>query len=721
MLASLGRFAVRRRFLVLAAWGLLFVVGAALSGDLFDRMTSVDDAPAGTESLVAQQRLDELDPEGEIVTAVIAGEDFFSPAVRDSATAVMTRIRELPGVAEVTDAYTSGGAIGDDGRSSLVAVELSLDLDEEEALAVAGQVSDLLHSIAAPEVLVGGQLLAEQSFVDRALTGAAIGEGVAIVVLLIVLVMVLGGFRAGALPVVVALTAIVSTLLVLSGVVHVMPVNEFAVNIVTVLGLGLAVDYSLLIVLRFREERRNDPEAPIAALMARTVQTSGRAVLISGLAVFIALVGIFVLGDPLLSGMALGGAIVVLFSTLAGLTLVPSALAVVHRALPERGVRTWSRPWGGREPRERAGLLARSAGLAQRRPIAVVIGATAVLLALAAPLGALALDSSDIRALPAGAEERRSYEAATAGFTGFGIEPVTVVVDAPVTDPAVVALLNEIDALPEVADADLVADLPPEVTAVDFRPVGESATGADAQRLVRAARAVDTDLDVQVTGPAAALLDTQDHLLQRLPWAAGIVVVASFALLFALTRSLVVPLKALVLSALTMAATLGVLVAVFQWGWGSAVLGFESVGTLDVTTPLFIGLLAFGLTMDYEVFLLARISERWRDRDPATDPRQANAEAVLFGITRTGPVVTTAAAAIAVVFLGFAVGELVAMKEIGIGMLVAVVLDVTIIRGLLLPAAMTLLGRWNWWPSGARRRPASPSASSTGARTPELV
>lgn len=189
--------------------------------------------------------------------------------------------------------------------------------------------------------------------------------------------------------------------------------------------------------------------------------------------------------------------------------------------------------------------------------------------------------------------------------------------------------------------------------------------------------------------------------------------VASLGLLFALTRSLVVPVKALILATLTMAATLGVLVAVFQWGWGSTVLGFEPIGALDVTTPLFIGLLAFGLTMDYEVFLLARIAERWHARDVTADPRTANAEAVRYGIARTGPVVTLAAAAICVVFLGFAVGELVAMKEIGIGMLVAVVVDVTLVRGLLLPAVMTLLGRANWWPGSLRSRTAAPDDTVT--------
>lgn len=710
MLSSLGRRVSRHRLVVLLAWALLVVFGGALAGEAFDRTVPVADAPAGSESLRASDRLDALDPEGEIVTAVIRGQDFFSPTLRDSATAVMSSIRALPGVAEVTDAYTAGGAIGDDGRSSLVVVELALGLPADEAVATASAVSDLLHGIAAPEVLVGGPLLAEEAFVDRATTDAAVGEGVAILVLVVLLTLALGSLRIALVPVVAALAAIAPTLAILGLLARVVDINEFAVNVVTILGLGLAVDYSLLVVLRLREERTADPAAPLDELIARAVAGAGRAVLVSGLAVAVALLGILVLGDPLLSGMALGGAVVVAVATLAGLTLVPASLSFLHRALPSAGAGTWARPWAGRGSRE--GILARSTRLAQRRPGVVAVSAAAAMLLLAAPVASLALDGSDIRSLPATAEERRAYEATTTGFTGVGIEPVTVVLDGSIQDAAVTGVLDRIAALPEVADTDVVQGLPPEVTAVAFTPSGDSATGPAARRLVEAARSLDSAVPLEVTGPAASLIDTRDHLASRLPWVLAIVAAASFALLFALTRSVVVPVKALALATLTVASTLGVLTAIFGWGWGAPLLGIEPTGTLDVTTPLLIGLLAFGLTMDYEVFLLARITERWRSRDPFADPRAASAEAVRYGIARTGPVVTLAAAAICVVFLGFAFGELVAMKEIGVGMVVAVVLDVTVVRGLLLPALMTLLGRANWWPGA---RPPVPVILGTGA------
>ncbi|MCB7135868.1 MMPL family transporter [Cellulosimicrobium marinum] len=738
MLERLGSAVARRRGLVLAVWALLVVAGAVLGGAVFDRTQDVADAPAGSEAALADARLSELDPSGETVTAVLTGTDFYDPALVQQATDVMWQVRQIPGVVEVTDAYTGGGLVGDDGTSSLVVVELDPALGTDAALATADDVAQTLRTLTGVDVLVGGELLAERAFVDRSLTAAAIGESVAIVVLLAVLVVVLGGLRAGALPVLAALGTIAAALLALTGVIGLVPVNEFAVNVVTLLGLGLTVDYALLVLWRFREERERAPGTDVAQLVGRAVATAGRAVLVSGTAVAIALGGLLLLGDPLLSGMAIGGAVVVLVATLAGLTLVPALVATWHRHLPARGVRTWSRPWGqrvadptqapgtapgvvpgGRVPDGAAplGLLARLARVAQRRAPLVTVLATVGMLVLAAPLGSLTLGSSGVASLPADAEGRRTHDAMTTGFSDLGVAPVTVIVDGPWDDPDVGAFLDQATVVPGVTDADLDADITdPTVTVVELTPDGD-ATGATAQQVVRDVRALrdtsDLPFTVAVAGPAADVVDTQAHLAQRLPVALGVVVTATFLLLLALTRSVVVPIKALLLNALTIAATLGALTALFGWGWGENLLGFDSWGALDVTTPLLLCLLVFGLSMDYEVFLLARITEEWRHRDPADDPRVANDRAVLRGITTTGPVVTTAAVAITIVFLGFAVGDVVALKEVGVGMALAVVLDVTVVRGLLLPATMTLLGRWNWWPgSGSGAVSGSGSAGS---------
>jgi RND superfamily putative drug exporter len=459
--------------------------------------------------------------------------------------------------------------------------------------------------------------------------------------------------------------------------------------VVTLLGIGLAVDYSLLMIARFREERAADPRAPLAELMARTVSTAGRAVLVSGLAVTVALAGLFAFGDPLLAAMAMGGALVVALATATGLTFVPALIAVAHRRVPAAGGRRW----------RGAGLLAGLAAFAQRRPGPVALAAVAGLLALGVPLLSAEFANSDVRALPASSPARQTYEKVQNDFADPPKAPLTVLVEA--GPGTLTTLFDTVEKLPGVSDVFVRSGLPPGVTVADVIPAG-AADGPGAQRLVGTLRSLDAPAPVLVAGPAAELVDGKRSVADRLPLALAIILLATGVLLFALTRSVVVPLKAIAMNLLTLLATMGVLVAVFQWGWGSALLGFEAWGALDLTTPLLLFVFAFGLSMDYEVFLLARIKEEW-DRRTATD-RANNDRAVLAGITATGPVVTTAALAIGIVFLGFVLGELVAVKEIGVGMAVAVLIDVTVVRGLLLPATMTLLGRWNWWRPGVRPR-----------------
>ncbi|GIE32815.1 putative membrane protein [Actinoplanes italicus] len=686
MPAGLGRFIHARRRIVIVVWLVVALAGAVFGGSVYDRTQSIDSLPAGAPAAVAQDRLDALSPEGERVVAVISGRDVGAIALVDSVSRIAFEIREIPGVAEVEDSYTTGARqIATDNQGSLITVELKPGLSDDEALRVADQVSAALRRIDAPEILIGGGLLAEREFGDQAVRDAAVGESVALVCVGILLIVLLGGLVAGLLPLGAAVGAVTATLLTLTGLARLMPVSEYTVNVVTLLGIGLAVDYSLLMIARFQEERAADPRAPMAELVERTVVTAGRAVLVSGSAVAAALAGLFAFGDPMLSAMAMGGALVVVLATAAGTTLVPALIAVAHRRIPAR-----SRTRG-------PGLLVRLAGLAQRRPGPVALAVVAGLLVLSAPLLFVEFANSDVRVLPRSSEARQAYEAAQERFTDPPKQPLTVVVEAGPDRPEVKQLFDTMEKLPGVDGVYVRSGLPAGVSVADVVPTGAS-DGRQAQQLVAGLRALDAPAPVLVAGPAAELTDAKRSVADRLPVALAIIVVATGALLFALTRSVVVPVKAIVMNLLTLLATMGVLVAVFQWGWGAGVLGFEPWGALDLTTPLLLFVFAFGLSMDYEVFLLARIREEW-DRRTATDAA-ANDRAVLAGITAAGPVVTTAALAIGIVFLGFVLGELVAVKEIGVGMTVAVLLDVTVVRGLLLPSTMSLLGRWNWWRPG---------------------
>jgi RND superfamily putative drug exporter len=678
MLAALGRTCARHRWPVLGAWLVLITAGLVLGGPVFDRLTDTGGLRPDAESQRAERLVDRLRPEGPMVVAVVGGRDVFDPALVADITAVTAAIRDMDGVAEVDDLYGApGGRIGADNRSSLIRVELEQGLPDERRERVEDAVAAALHRIDAPEVLVSGEKLAERAFADQALADAAFGESVAIVVLAVVLVLILGGFVAGAIPLAAALATVSVTLLGLFGLTAVTGVSPFTVNVVTLLGIGLAVDYALLVVARFREERATDPGAPVAELLARTGATAGRTVLISGLAVAATMFGLSAFAEPLLGAMALGGALAVLLATAAGLTAVPSLLALAHRRIPP--------PRSGGRRR----LLARFAGFAQARPGPVALAVTAGLLVLSLPfVFGVNLENSGARALPASAEARRLQETVQRDFSGGQAEPIVVTVDADPAAAAVRDLMNTINTLDGVVRVAPRPDITAPAAVVDVTPEGDT-TGPGARDVVRAVRALDPPFPVLVGGPAAELVDYRDSVAGRFPVALLVVLLSTVVLLFVLTGSLVIPVKALLMNTLTLLATLGTLVVVFQWGIGDTLLGFDSWGAIDVTTPVLLFVFVFGLSMDYEVFLLARIREEGD---------------VHAGIVKSGPVVTAAALCIGVVFLGFLLGDLIAVKEIGFAMAVALLLDVTVVRGLLLPALMTLLGDGNWWAPAPLRR-----------------
>ncbi|WP_238018232.1 MMPL family transporter [Dactylosporangium sp. AC04546] len=710
MFESLGRFVARRRGLVLAAWVVALVVGVGAGGQLFDRLRPVDALSADAEAAQAERLVTEHSADGPVVYAVIRDVDLTSPDLVRSVTDTATELRKLPGVVKVEDLTTRGAPTGADDRSTMVLVELAEDLAPAKLESLEDQVRNRLHRIQAPSVLVGGDHLAERAFGEQAVRDLAVGESVAFALLLVALIVVFGGVVAAGLPLAAAVVGVSVTFLVLLAVSLLGPVGEFSLNIVTLLGLGLAVDYALLIVARYREERAGgtDPETAVATAMRH----AGRAVAISGLAVAVALAGLAMFAEPLLASMAVGGLVVVLLVTALALTLVPALIVTAHRHIPAAGAETWvTRALARLRWLPRGSVLARLASTAQRRPSVVALMVTVGLLVLAAPLLGANFANSDARALPSGVEERRAYEARQALFTRSEAAPVTVVATVDPTTPQARDYLNDLMKLPGVVRLTVRDEVDAGTVIIDLIPAGATA-GKQSREVVRAVRADRPAFPVLVGGEAAKVVDYQDSVVGRLPYVVAAVVLAMLILLYALTDSLVVPVKAMLLNALTFLATLGALVALFQWGWGEPILRFDSWGALDLTTPLLLFVFIFGLSMDYEVFLLSRIREEYLARPD-------NDRAVLRGITRSGPVVTAAAVCITIVFLGFATGGLVAVKEIGVGMAIAVILDVTVVRGLLLPAVMTLLGDLNWWaPRALARRRAQPPVARGTARVP---
>ena len=547
------------------------------------------------------------------------------------------------------------------------------------------RVGERLRAVDAPRVLVGGDEIAREEFQDQAQEDLARGETLALPVMLVLLLLVFRGFVAAVTPLLVAVVAVAGALLILLGVSHVADISAYSVNVITMLGLGLAVDYSLLVISRFREERAAGLELPGA--IERTLATAGRTVAFSGLTVAAALCGLLAFAEPFLRSLAWGGIGVVLVAMVAAVTLVPALLGLWGRRI---------RPARGHRQGADHGVFYRLSRLVQRFAPVIVVVVAALLVLLALPFRHARLENSGLESLPRSSESRQLFETIRGRFQGGGTDPVVVVVESAPGNQLVADYLRRIGELPGVSRAEARQGTPPQMTVLDVIPEGTS-EGPVATRLVERIRALQRPVAAVVTGPAAFLVDYRASLASRLPYALGLIGLATFALLFLMTGSVVVPVKAIVMNVLSLGASFGALVWVFQEGHLSGPLGFDPPGMVDITVPVLIFVFAFGLSMDYEVFLLSRIKEAW-------DQTGDNDRAVALGLQRTGRIVTSAAALIVVVFLGFAAGELLTIKEVGLGMAIAVVLDATVVRMLLVPATMKLMGRWNWWAPAPLRR-----------------
>ena len=700
MFASLGRFAYRRRVPVVLAWVLLLAVGLAAGGQVFGRLGTGSGLRDDAESLVVGDLLSRVAGAGSAMTGLLDGRSADDPAFRAEVDRAVSDLESIPGVARATGPFVEGrevpGLVATDRRAVLVRVELEPDLRGGYDRVVE-RVGERLRAVDVPRVLVGGDELAREAFQEQAQRDLERGETLALPVMLVLLFLVFRGVVAALTPLVVAVVAVAGALLILLGVSEVADISAYSVNVITMLGLGLAVDYSLLVISRFREERGAGLEIPEA--IERTLATAGRTVAFSGLTVAASLCGLLVFAEPFLRSLAWGGIGVVLVALVAALTLVPALLGLWGGRI--RPGRTPGGS-GGLKPSPPVnqgpdhGLFYRLSRLVQRAAPVIVVLVAALLVVLALPFRHARLESSGLESLPRSSESRQLFDTVNVRFPGGGTDPVVVVVESAPGSPLVADYLRRIEGLPGVARTEVRRGTPPQITVLDVVPQG-TAEGPVATRLVERVRGLERPVAAGVTGSAAFLVDYRGSLSGRLPYALGLIGLTTFVLLFLMTGSVVVPVKAIVMNVLSLGASFGALVWVFQEGHLSGPLGFDPPGMVDITIPVLIFVFAFGLSMDYEVFLLSRIKEAW-------DQTGDNDRAVALGLQRTGRIVTSAAALIVVVFCGFAAGELLTIKEVGLGMAIAVVLDATVVRMLLVPATMKLMGRWNWWAPPALRR-----------------
>ena len=670
MTRVISGFAARRPVLILMIWLAVLGAGFGIGTGVFERLVADVGTTPGSESADAGERLAEAEPAGETVTAVISGRPAGDPALQAGAAAALAEIRRLPGVVDVTGPLPSA----ETGQALLVEVTLAAGNGQEST---AQAVAERLHAIDAPSVAVAGGPLSDAEFDAQAQRDVAQAELLSTPVVLVLLLVVFGGLLAAGLPLLIAVVGVGGTFGVLYLFSTVSDVSVYAIQVTTMLAVGLAVDYALLMVNRFREERRADPD-DIPGAIARTAATAGRTVLFSGLTVAVALAGLVVFPDPFLRSMGLAGAAVVAVDMLAALTLLPALLALLGRRI--RPARSGT---GG-------AWFARLARRVQRRPVLTLVVTAGTMLVLAAPVLDLHLSQGDPRMLPASTQTRQMWDGLTTHFPAQAQASgeIAVLAGAPAGDPGIARLRDQVAAVPGI-------------TGVTVEPAGSGLTALYAvpdrspddpvaQDAVAAIRALPAPFEVAVTGDTAELVDYRAMLADRLPWAVGLVALGTLLLLFAFTGSLVLPVKAVLTSLLSIGAALGVVVWVFQQGHLAGLLGGEGLGYLHLTVPVLVGAIAFGLSVDYEVFLLSRIRERWL---AGAGPRGAVAE----GLQRTGGIVTAAALVIGVVFAGFVFGGFTPIKAIGVGLVLAIALDATIMRMLLVPATMTLLGARSWW------------------------
>ncbi len=725
MLERLGRFILRRRWAVLAATLAAVVLAGVFGGGAVASLKSGGFEDPAAESARAAAVLRDTfgagDPNLVLLVTAKRG-DVDDPAVARRGQALTRRLAAEPDLTQVASYWSLNAPTlkSQDGRQAMVLGRVTGDEQDQEdraAQLAAAYVAD----DAEVRVQVGGQLQASSEIGEQVETDLARAEAIAVPITLLLLVVAFASAVAGALPLAVGGFAIVGTLLLLRLLAGLTDVSIYALNLTTALGLGLAIDYSLFIVSRYREELRAGRE-PADALLV-TMRTAGRTVLFSAAAVAVALLALLVFPFYFLRSMGYAGIAVVALAAAGALVVLPALLALLGRRVDRLRLPIGRRRTGAQQ----GGPWHRIATSVMRRPLPIATGVVAFLVLLGTPFLGVNFGLPDDRVLPSGAASRQVSDALRNNFTADESSALAVVstgigapdaylleIDRYATELSRLQDVTRVDALTGnyaggrrlqgPLGGDGPGGIPPEArrfagadgtwlsvvpSVQPYSPAGE--------QLVANIRELPSPLGGIVTGASAQLVDTRASLSGHLPAAAAIIVLITFVVLFLFTGSVVIPLTALVLNLLSLTAMYGAMVYVFQDGHFAGVLGFTPTGTIDTSMPVLLFCVAFGLSMDYEVFMLSRIKEE-HDRSGDT------VAAVAVGLERTGRIVTTAAALLAIVFIAFATSRVSFLQLFGIGAALAIIVDATLIRALLVPAFMRLAGPANWWAPGPLRR-----------------
>jgi putative drug exporter of the RND superfamily len=654
----------------------------------------------------------------ELLISVTSNDRAQGSAARSVGTDIAAQLEESPYVAEVTSAWTAPAPaapamISKDGKTGLIVAGITGG--ESEAQKHAKELTDrLVHDRDGVTVRAGGEAMTYVQINGQSEKDLLTMEAIAIPLSFLVLVWVFGGLVAAALPLAVGGFAILGSMAVLRAITLLTDVSIFALNLTVAMGLALAIDYTLLIISRYRDELADGADRERA--LVRTMATAGRTALFSAMTVALSMVAMVLFPMYFLKSFAYAGIAVVAFAAVAAIVVAPAAIALLGDRLDSLDVRRLGRrilgrPEPVRKPVEQT-FWYRSTKVVMRRAIPIGVAIVALLLVLGAPFLGIKWGFPDDRVLPQSLSARQVGDALRTDFAVDSARNVTVVIpDTAGIAPA--ELDRYASALSQVPDVSSVSA--PGGTFAGARPVGPPSastgvkdgsafltvastaplfTSASETQLDRL-RAVDTPAGkpVQLTGVAQINHDSSEAITSRLPMVLGIIAAITFVLLFLLTGSLVLPLKALVLNVLSLTAAFGALVWIFQDGHLGA-LGTTPTGTLVANMPVLLFCIAFGLSMDYEVFLVSRIREFWLKSGKT---RADNDESVALGLARTGRVVTAAALLMSISFAALIAAEVAFMRMFGVGLTLAVLADATLVRMMLVPAFMHVLGRWNWW------------------------
>ena len=699
----IGRWSVQHRRKAILGWLAFVIVSLTIGMNLVPAKTIKGEEGLPGESGQAARAMDGAFPDKSSEQVLVqskrlsAGDAPFKAAVSD----VTRRLRHTKGVDNVVGPYDgAGGQISADGHSALVNFELPGDSDVTEKSVVGSLAAVAAAQKAHPNLRV-------EEMGDESLTKAIIEKGneemgasmlLSLPLTLLILVFAFGALVAAGIPVLLALTSVAATLGLLGPVSQIAPVDGAVMHVVLLVGMAVGVDYSLFYLKREREERAAG-RGSTAAIEAAAA-TSGRSVLISGLTVMVAMAGMYLGGIANFASFATGTIMVVAVAVIGSLTVLPALLSKLGDRVEKGRV-----PFVGRikARASKASLWSRVLDRVLARPLLSALVAGGLLVALALPAVGMQTSLGGIDETSRELPVMRTYDRIQAAFPSEGSMELVVVKADDVTAPKVVSAIESLEdkaaARPGLFEGQATVEVSKDqtVATVTLPTIG---TGTDAlankasavvrDELVPASLGKVNGVEAYSTGEAAATGDFNDAMIGHLPYVFAFVLSAAFLLLLVTFRSLVIPIKAIVLNLLSVGAAYGLLVLVFQSEWAEGLLGFEGNGAIASWLPLFLFVILFGLSMDYHVFILTRVRE-------AFDGGMKTEDAVSYGIKSTAGVVTSAAIVMVAVFSMFALSSELQMKQMGVGLAAAVLIDATIIRGVLLPATMKLLGDWNWW------------------------